>query len=345
MTDTLTDALPALGYTPAGDALHTSMPPAPDASFVLPLTHLGVICIEGEERAAYLQNLCSNEVVKQPDAVAAFNSFNSPKGRMLASMLVWKSASALQMMVSGDLLDALLKRLRMYVLRTKATLSDARQTLCVLGVAGTAGADALASAGLPVPLADMDCLTTGAVQVIRLRDGLWLAAVPMDDAVSTLGALRDAGLAAGGTADWQLANIRAGLPLISTRTQELFVAQMLNYELIGGVSFKKGCYPGQEIIARTRYLGKLKKRMYRVSGPGEQLPEEGTDIFAPGFGDQSAGQLVNVAPLPDGGFEALAVLQIASAEAGELHLASPDGPALQLLSLPYPLDDDATAPA
>jgi hypothetical protein len=112
---------------------------------------------------------------------------------------------------------------------------------------------------------------------------------------------------------------------------------MLNYELIGGVNFHKGCYPGQEIVARTQYLGKLKKRTYRVALPAGVEAAAGMDLYAPDFGEQSAGKLVNVAPTPDGGSEALAVLQSSSAEAGDIHFGGPDGPRLSVLDLPYAL--------
>ena len=131
--------------------------------------------------------------------------------------------------------------------------------------------------------------------------------------------------------------IRAGLPLITAATQEEFVAQMLNYEVIGGVSFNKGCYPGQEIVARTQYLGKLKKRMYRVLLPKGRQPQPGDDVFTPEFGEQSAGKLVNIAPAPGGGFEALAVMQTSCAALGDVHAFTPDGPPLTFLELPYAL--------
>ena len=127
------------------------------------------------------------------------------------------------------------------------------------------------------------------------------------------------------------------LPLITVPTQEEFVAQMLNYELIGGVDFHKGCYPGQEIVARTQYLGKLKKRTYRLALPAGVSAAPGTDVYAPDFGEQSAGKLVNVAPTADGGVEALAVIQSSSAEAGEIRVGAPDGPRANLLELPYAL--------
>jgi hypothetical protein len=112
---------------------------------------------------------------------------------------------------------------------------------------------------------------------------------------------------------------------------------MLNYELIGGVSFHKGCYPGQEIVARTQYLGKLKRRTYRFAIPAGANPVAGADLYAPEFGDQAAGKIVNVAAASEG-FEALAVVRSSSVEAGELHLGTVDGPRLTLLELPYPLD-------
>ncbi len=164
-----------------------------------------------------------------------------------------------------------------------------------------------------------------------------LLAVATEAAPALFDALVAAGAVRAGTAAWQLGMIRAGLPLITAPTQEEFVAQMLNYELIGGVDFHKGCYPGQEIVARTQYLGKLKKRTYRLALPAGSTAAPGTDVYAPDFGEQSAGKLVNVAPTADGGVEALAVIQSSSAEAGDIRVGAPDGPRASLLDLPYAL--------
>ncbi|HWU84198.1 MAG TPA: folate-binding protein, partial [Rhodocyclaceae bacterium] len=134
---------------------------------------------------------------------------------------------------------------------------------------------------------------------------------------------------------WRLRDIAAGLPRVVAATQEQFIPQMINYEVaeVGGVSFKKGCYPGQEIVARTQYLGKIKRRMYRVAV--DALTTAGTDLYAPETGAQSCGNVVISAQTGPHASEALVVLQASTVEAGAVHLGSPSGPALRFLSLPY----------
>jgi tRNA-modifying protein YgfZ len=111
---------------------------------------------------------------------------------------------------------------------------------------------------------------------------------------------------------------------------------MANLQLLGGVSFTKGCYTGQEVVARMQYLGKLKRRMYRARIDAQACPARGTEIFSPSSeSGQGAGRVVDAAPSPDGGFEVLAVLQISSADTGDLHLGEAGGPRLELLDLPY----------
>ena len=121
-------------------------------------------------------------------------------------------------------------------------------------------------------------------------------------------------------------------------TRELFIPQMLNLQAVGGVSFKKGCYTGQEIVARMQYLGKLKRRLYRLQLVADELPEPGTQLFAPSHGS-SIGEVV-LAANAAGHIELLAVLQAEAAEGGDIHLGALDGPALHLLDLPYELDRD-----
>lgn len=311
---------------------------AAEGTITVPLLHLGVIRSVGPDSAPFLHNLVSNDVQKLGADAAAWNSFNSPKGRMIASFLIWREAEGHALALSADILPPFLKKLSMYVLRSKVKLADASAETLLIGVAGAGAASALQAAGLPSPNAGMTQLCDAeGTRCIRIADAMFVLAVPSAAAPRVFDALVAGGATKAGTAAWQLAMIRAGLPLVTAATQEEFVAQMLNYELIGGVSFQKGCYPGQEIVARTQYLGKLKKRMYRLAIPAAATPAAGADLFAPDFGDQSAGKLVNVAPAPGGGYEALAVMQTSSAEGGELHLGAPDGVRLTLLQLPYAL--------
>jgi folate-binding protein YgfZ len=239
----------------------------------------------------------------------------------------------------------------MYVLRSKVKLADARATTALIGLAGPNASAVLQAAGVTVPPATMQQSVAPAAEAeadaqplrcIRIGEAQFVLVVALAQAAALFDACVAGGAIRAGTAAWELTMIRAGLPRIAAATQEEFVAQMLNFDLIGGVSFHKGCYPGQEIVARTQYLGKLKKRLYRLSlpaaanaGGAEAVP--GADLFAPDFGEQPAGKIVNLAPAPDGGYEMLAVLQNSSAEAGEIRLGSTQGPLLQRLDLPYPL--------
>ena len=284
-------------------------PVAADA-IAVPLVHLGLIRSTGDDSATFLHNLVSNDVKNLPANAAQWNSLNSPKGRMLASLLIWPEPDGHRLALSADIEPAMLKKLSMYVLRSKVKVTEGTAETALIGLAGTQAASVLERAGLTAPTDDMHLTRPSAATCIRLNATSFVLAVPATDAPRMFAQLVESGAARAGTSSWQLAMIRAGVPLITAPTQEEFVAQMLNYELIGGVSFHKGCYPGQEIVARTQYLGKLKKRMYRVQIAGDTPPVAGTDLFTPEFGEQSAGKIVNAAPSPGGGFEALAVMQM-----------------------------------
>ncbi|MGH8623004.1 MAG: YgfZ/GcvT domain-containing protein, partial [Burkholderiales bacterium] len=134
---------------------------------------------------------------------------------------------------------------------------------------------------------------------------------------------------------WEWLDIRAGIPVILPATQEAFVPQMVNLDVIGGVSLSKGCYPGQEIVARMHYRGTLKQRMYLANVAESDSPQPGDKLYSPGLGEQACGTIVNAARSPEGGCDVLAVIQIASAEKGDVHWKAPGGPALKLLPLPY----------
>lgn len=302
---------------------------------LVPLVHLARIDSRGEDATVFLQNLLSNDVKHLADDGATWNSLNTPKGRMLASLLVHRDLDGYGIVLSADIAPTILKRLSMYVLRSKVRLALA--DIALIGVCGRNAADALAAAGIAVPPEAMRQSVADSVRCVRIQGGNYLLFADAQHAPALWLRLKDAGARPAGTAQWHLAMIRAGLPLVTAVTQEEFVPQMLNFELIGGVSFNKGCYPGQEIVARTQYLGKLKKRMYRVRVPDGHLPQPGEDVYTPEFGEQSAGKLVNVAPLPGGGYEALAVMQIGCAEAGEVHLGGAQGPRVEFLQLPYAL--------
>lgn len=304
------------------------------------LSHLGLIRASGPEAAAFLQGQLTNDTRLIAPTRAQLSAWCSPKGRMMASFLCFQYGDDLYLQVAGERLEPVLKRLRLYVLRSRVELSDASGSLARVGLAGDCATAILGDHAPDEPFA---MLQHGALAVIRLPGDR-----PRFQIVGPVPAVRafweqaeDRAVRA--TEDfWSLLDIRAGIPTIFDATADTFVPQMANLHLIDGVSFTKGCYTGQEVVARMQYLGRLKRRMYCAHVPVETAPPPGTDLFAPGSeSGQGAGKIVVAAPSPDGGVEALAVAEVGAAEAGEVRLGGPDGAILEFRPLPYPFPADA----
>ena len=310
---------------------------AQSGSVIVPLVDLGLIRASGEDAASFLHNLLTNDVNNLPADGARRSGLCNVKGRLLASFVMWHEDKDLLLTLSADLLPSVLKKLSMYVLRSKLRLTDAGDDKILLGLSGPGAAAALTAIGA-TPAAPQTVASFGQGQVIGLGGERYLLAIPADAAPAVWQRLaahvRPAGLAA-----WHWLEVSAGMPIVTAATQEELLPQMVNFELIGGVSFNKGCYPGQEIVARTQYLGKVKRRMYRCRIEGA-VPLPGAPLFAPETGLQACGMLLLVAPSPLGGHEALAVLQSSCFAAGEVHLGTPEGPRLLFLPLPYQIPGD-----
>jgi folate-binding protein YgfZ len=173
--------------------------------------------------------------------------------------------------------------------------------------------------------------------LIRLPADRFEIVVPVEKSATILDALGNEAAQAGHEV-WDWLDIRAGIPVITPATQEEFVPQTVNLDLIGGVSFTKGCYPGQEIVARMHYLGRLKQRMYLAHIGSDAAPRPADRLYSADMGEQSSGMIVNAAPAAQGGYDVLAVMQITTIEGGNtVHWKIPDGPALAFLALPYPV--------
>lgn len=297
------------------------------------LSHFGLLCIRGADVRDFLQGQLTNDINQVSPQLAQLSSYCSPKGRMLGSFWVFQRDDALFMQLPMALLPAIHKRLQMFVMRSDVTIDDVSGEFARFGLIGDC-ADSL----LPfAPQDDKATLTRDAISVIRMPGTPTRFEVigPVDQLADLWTTAREKAQHLGADC-WGLADIRAGVPTVFEQTVEAFVPQMANLQLIDGVSFTKGCYTGQEVVARMQYLGKLKRRMYRARIDGSERPTPGADVFSPNSeSGQGAGRIVAAAPSPDGGFEALAVLQISSAEAGDLRLADAAGPALTLLDLPY----------
>ncbi|MEN8175117.1 MAG: folate-binding protein YgfZ [Pseudomonadota bacterium] len=301
------------------------------------LSHLGLIRVTGTDAESFLQGQFTNDTKALTDDHSQMSAYCSPKGRMLASFRLFRHDGDIHLQLPFDRLATVMQRLGMFRLRSEVTIEDAGDSLVQFAVAGDCAAALLGE--LAPPRADevrhSDGITCVALGGDRPR---FLCVGPVEAATALWETLAEDATPANSDA-WTLLEIRAGAPAVYEQTVEAFVPQMANLQLVNGVSFTKGCYTGQEVVARMQYLGKLKRRMYHVRFDGECFAP-GTELFAPGSASgQGSGRLVVSAPAPEGGCEALAVVEIASADQGEVHLGDPAGPMLEFLELPYSFEE------
>lgn len=304
------------------------------------LSHLGLVSAHGDDAAAFLQGQFSNDVTQVSATRSQLNSYCTPKGRMLATFRLFLRGDTYFMRMPREIVEPLLKRLGMFVLRSKVTLEDADDSLVRIGYSGPDAATALQSAVGKIPVDVDEVVTHQGLTLLRLRGPHPRFEIygELEPTVQLWERL-NVRAAPVGAANWALLDILAGVPTVYSQNVEAFVPQMANMQLVGGVSFKKGCYPGQEVVARMQYLGKLKRRMYRLHLDQDTPPVPGTELFdAASNGTESVGRIVDAQPHPDGGVEALAVIQVESATEGSLRLGSMDGPQTQLRDLPYPFE-------
>lgn len=306
------------------------------------LSHYGLISVFGEDAGSFLQGQFTNDIRAVDAAHSQLSGYCSAKGRLLALFRIFYVGDSYYLCLPEELVETVIKKLRMYVLRARVTVNDARESFVHIGVSGGDAERDLAGAIGELPQQVNEAVQQDQQIVIRVP-GIHPSYEIFTDLERACGLwdrlnVRSAPI---GADAWQLLDIQSGVPMIYPSTVEAFVPQMTNLQLVDGVSFKKGCYPGQEIVARTQYLGKLKRRMYKVHISGDHRPQPGDDVYSSEDAEQSAGNVVSSAPHPDGGFAALAVLKSALADAGsELHLGSVEGPLLTLQELPYALQTD-----
>ncbi|MES2053664.1 MAG: folate-binding protein [Pseudomonadota bacterium] len=308
-------------------------PSLPVLSGATELAHLGVIRVAGEDAVKFLQGQLTQDVALIRLREARLAAFCNAKGRMQASFVVFKrSDEEILMVCSRDILAQTLKRMSMFVLRAKAKLTDASADFSLFGLTGSAIESIAGSAQAPWAKQDI-----GAANLVFLYPGagqaraLWCA--PADTAAPEAAALPPG--------VWAWLEVQSGIAMITQPLFEAFVPQMLNYESVGGVNFKKGCYPGQEVVARSQFRGTLKRRAYLVHGAAESVV--GQEVFHTCDAEQPCGLVAASAANPAGGFDAIVSMQTSAASDagnGRLTLGHADGPALTLLPLPYPLLED-----
>jgi len=305
------------------------------------LDDTGLIRVTGDDARDFLQGQLTNDIGLVTPEQGQISAYCTPKGRMLAIFVIFQRGEALYLQLPRERLDSVIKRLRMFVLRSRVVLEDASDELVISGFSGDCFA-ALAAALPKNPFATLEQEDATLVRFPGAPDRFQLVAT----AERSLAAWKEQlDHARPVNADfWPLLDIRAGLPRVYDATSEAFVPQMCNLDLLHGISFSKGCYTGQEVVARMKYLGQLKRRMYIAQIETATCPGPGEVLFSPSSRSaQGAGKVVDARPSPEGtGCEALVVAEIASFEAGDLRLRDENGPALKLREPPYGLDPENT---
>jgi folate-binding protein YgfZ len=310
------------------------------AGAFMPLTQFGVIDVKGDDAASFLHTQLTNDVQHLDASTARLAGYCSPKGRLLASFLMWRIGDAVRLLIAHDVQAPVQKRLSMFVLRAKAKLADVTAEVGAIGFAGDVRA---ALSGI------FDALPDGVhVKVegphgalIRVPDAahrprfLWVG--PKAEIEAHLEKL-DAKLTRASPELWDWLDIHAGEPRITQATSEQFVPQMVNFDVLGGVNFKKGCYPGQEIVARSQYRGTIKRRTALAHA---EAAAPGDEVFHSDDPGQPSGLVINVALAENGGVDCLVEIKLAALDNGSVHVGSASGPALTFLPLPYAFPSDA----
>jgi folate-binding protein YgfZ len=305
-------------------------------TMIASLDDYGVISVSGEDSLDFLQNQFSNDVRTVSESHSQLNAYCSPKGRVLALFRLVKQGENFYLLLPQERLQATLNRLKMFVLRSKVTLEDASDQMGIMGITGNNAIAAVNTLISAAPEHVDDCVCAASLSVIRAPgesnryalfatyDGLqeaWRKCKPLATPVSAN--------------YWAYQNVQAGVPEVLGVNSDEFVPQMLNLHSLNAINFKKGCYPGQEVVARMHYLGKQKRRMYLAHIDSTGMPAIGANLYneADAAG-QSVGKIVNIVASPNGGYDALVVMQIATVEKGDPVLTQ-ENASLNFKELPY----------
>jgi folate-binding protein YgfZ len=315
---------------------------AADADIIADLSNLALIEATGKDARSFLHAQLSNDIESLPAGRSTLAAYCNPKGRMFAVLRILRTDTRMFLQLPATQADTVLKRLRMFVLRAEVGLQRVDEQWVLMGLSGPRSEALLAKVAARVPV-DADA--------VHEEDGLIALRLPGPRPRYEL--LVDPGRShevwsslamqatPAGPGSWAWLDIRAGLPSVVPATSEEFVPQMTNLDLLGGVSFTKGCYPGQEIVARMHYLGRLKQRMVVAHVEGAQCPEPGNKVYAASHGEQAAGTVVDAREGPEGGCDLLAVVQLACLGKDHFHLGDPEGPVLKIGELPYSIEAPA----
>ncbi len=314
----------------------------PQGDIICDLSQIGMIRVQGEDAADFLQNQLTNDINDVSEFRAQLSAWCNPKGRTIATFLIHQHQESYYLALAADLMEYVLKRLKMYVLRSRVVLEDVTGSVVHFGFSGShilEDWDACCEGELPTE--DYGVVRVGDVSIIKVP-----GMVPRYEVVgefeeaARLWQKLNVRAAPVSASAWAYLNIASGIPTITQASQEAWIPQMLNLQAIGGVNFKKGCFPGQEIVARLKYLGKNKRRVFRVEMDTDRVPEVNDVLESKDEAGrrQEAGKVLNAVLNPDGKVEALAVLKIAVADS-PLFLVGDEATPVHLLALPFSVEE------
>ena len=321
-----------------------SIPHLNEELLLTDLSWLGLIEVRGDDRQTFLQGQLTNDINAVSSSLSQLSGYCTPKGRMRALFSIFsrqtEDDSRLYLQLPLDLLQANLKRLQMFVMMSKVEIKDVSAELIRIGIAGTQAVKYLQQQGLSIP-EDVNGITqTDDVTLIRLG-----GETPRFECVGGLDRIKKLweSLAVNAkyldTRHWKLLDIHAGIPNVYPETSETFIPQMLNLQALNGINFKKGCYTGQEVVARMQYLGKLKRHMYLAHSNTETVPAVGSQIYSPGSGSgQGDGNIVDAQAALEGGVDMLVVVTNEAFDSQQVFLDEAQQTPVSFRELPYSME-------
>jgi hypothetical protein len=304
-----------------------------NSNILCDLSHLGLLEISGEDAVTFLQGQVTNDVKQLNGSNAHYTGYCNPKGRLLALFLAFSHNNHLHLQLPSSLLEPISKRLKMYVMRSKVSIIDTTESIFKLGLNGPEATQILGQLIPSLPANDYELISTELATVLKLPsiDNQARYEIFTDaDHINSIWNSLSGQCQLVGKACWDYLETNAGIPEIVPNTQEQFVPQMINLDILNGINFKKGCYTGQEIVARTHYLGSVKRRTFLASIASNQIPSAGDKIFD--ANKNEVGQIVRVAPNTKSGVDALIELRIEAQQNGEVLWQNV---AVEFKALPY----------
>ena len=295
------------------------------------LSHLGLLQIGGADAFTFLQGQVTNDVKQLNGQIAHYSGYCNPKGRLLALFLAFSHKDHIHLQLPKELMASIAKRLKMYVMRSKVEIQDVSESIIKIGLNGSKAEELLSPLFSQIPQNDYELVTQENGALIKLPGNLPRFEIFTD--IANAPAIWNSLAQHTKTVDaayWELLEIQAGIPEVYAKTQEEFVPQMLNLDLLNGINFKKGCYTGQEIVARTHYLGTVKRRTQLAYIESATQPNAGDDVL--NSNGDIVGKVVRCAPAYNGGYDLLAEIRLESVEAGQLNV---NGSTLNIQVLPY----------